>query len=51
MGNTWTIEVWAEFMGKYRYLEFWRGQSWIGAIWHLIKAKRKGYGCVTLHWR
>lgn len=58
MGNTWEIQVWKRlddrggaYVGDYGYEEFWRGQSALSALWNFIKAKREGYGCVTLHWR
>lgn len=55
MGNTWEIKVWTRLEewrgGGYGYVEFWRGQSWMAAVWNFIKAKRAGYGCVALHWR
>ena len=54
MGNTWEIQVWKSIEwqgGAYGYEEFWRGESWIAALWNFLKAKRKGYGCITLHWR
>ena len=54
MGNTWEIQVWKPIEwrgGEYGYEEFWSGQSCIDAFWNLIKAKRAGHGCVTLHWR
>lgn len=33
------------------YEQFWSGESAIKALWHFWRAKRQGYGCVTLHWR
>ena len=58
MGNTFEVQVWGrahvlgEFdLGEYRYTQFWAGQNFLSAIWNMIKAKRAGYGCVTLHWR
>ncbi len=54
MGNTWAIEVWKRVEwcnNEYGYECLWSGESWIGALVNLVKAKRKGYGCVTLHWR
>lgn len=52
MGNTWEIEVWTQLEEwGYGYSHFWSGESWIAAVWNLVKAKRKGYGCITLHWR
>jgi hypothetical protein len=54
MGNTWEIQVWKQIEwrgGEWGYEEFWRGQNWVSAAWNFFKAKREGYGCVTLHWR
>jgi hypothetical protein len=53
MGNKWTIEVWEldEVRGKHSYREFWKGENVICAIWKMVCAKRKGYGCITLSWR
>lgn len=54
MGNTWTVEVWkqVEWMDwKYGYEDFWRGENMLAALFNFWKAKREGYGCVTLHWR
>lgn len=54
MGNTFTIEVWGPFDHRnadYAYAEFWRGDSPLAALWHLIRAKRAGFGCVKLEWR
>ena len=47
MGNTWVIEIWKriEWRGnEYGYEDFWRGESWIAALWNLAKAKREGPG-------
>ena len=54
MGNTWEIKVWKQIEWKnmeWDYEPFWQGESWLSAMWYLIKAKRQGHGCVTLHWR
>lgn len=54
MGSKFTVEVWRRIEwqdDRYGYTEFWRGASFFLAILNLIKAKREGYGCVTLHWR
>lgn len=55
MGYTWEIEVW-ERIDKgsyytYGYKQFWYGDSFLSAVWNFLKAKRAGYGCITLHWR
>lgn len=54
MGSKFEIQVWTrrEWLdGEYGYEEFWRGESVIGAIVNLIRARQYGYGCVTLSWR
>ncbi|MGR1218540.1 hypothetical protein ACUYGA_16865 [Metapseudomonas otitidis] len=54
MGNTFTVEAWAEWDGAgngYSYATVWRGESFLSAIFHLVLAKRSGYGCVTLYYR
>ena len=53
MGNTWEVKVWAPQWkdGEYYWSEFWRGESFILAVWHLFRAKRQGYGCVAMYWR
>lgn len=53
MGNTYTVEVWVKDPNsdEYYYDSFYRGESFINAIWHMRKAKRMGIGCVTFHWR
>jgi hypothetical protein len=52
MGNTWEIEVWNQQPeGHWGYSDFWCGESCFAAVWNFIRAKRAGYGCVTLHWR
>ena len=53
MGNTLEIQVWkfVDWRDAYAYEEYWRGESWIAALWNFLKAKREGHGCVTLHWR
>jgi hypothetical protein len=53
MGNTFEVQVWArdQNLGENRYTQFWAGQNFLSAIWNMAKAKRAGYGCVTLHWR
>jgi hypothetical protein len=53
MGNTFEISVWKmiDWKNEYGYEEFWRGENCIMALYQFIKAKREGYGCVTLHWR
>lgn len=54
MGNTFTVMAWGQHDGPnegYRDMEYWRGESFIQALIQLRKAKREGYGCVTLYWR
>lgn len=55
MGNKFEVWVWVhlELSGDdtYSYNQYWRGQSFIKAIYHLLKAKQKGYGCVKLEYR
>jgi hypothetical protein len=54
MGNTFSVEVWGAHWGPEEprsYLQVYGGESLIAALWALIKYKRLGYGCVTLHWR
>lgn len=53
MGNTYEVEVWrySDIVDGYRNEQFWRGESFIAALWNLWKAKREGYGCVRLAWR
>lgn len=53
MGNTYTVEVWKkrEWGDTYGNEMIWQGESFLRAIIELIKAKRLGYGCVTLDWR
>lgn len=51
MGNRFEIEVWHCNDGDCQYYPFWKGESLIAALWQYRKAKKQGYGCVTLHWR
>ena len=51
MGSKYEVMVFGEIT-DYEHRNFWRGESFIYALWNMIKAKRKGvYGCVTLYWR
>jgi hypothetical protein len=53
MGNTFEIHVWAARPREhgYEYFEYWRGESLLQMMIQMVKAKRAGHGCVTLHWR
>lgn len=53
MDTTFEVVVWkfVDWRNSYAYEEYWRGQSVFVALWHLVKAKREGYGCVVLYWR
>jgi len=54
MGWTYEIEAWEPYPypdERYHYVTKWTGESFLAAIWNLIKVKRQGFGCVTLHWR
>ena len=42
---------WSDDFEEYRDNEFWRGESFIAAMYQLLKAKSKGYGCVTFYLR
>lgn len=52
MGCKWEIEVWKRLSKVYGYEVYWKGNSFIAAMWNLYKAKREfKKSCVTLHWR
>lgn len=61
MGNTFEIQAWEQvvkdafwddaFPLEYHYVTKWTGESFLAAVWNLIKVKRQGFGCVTLSWR
>lgn len=54
MGSTWEVRVWKPLDwngGEYGYEQVWQGESALSALWQMVKAKRAGYGCVTLGWR
>lgn len=52
MGNKFEITVWkkTDDLG-YHDEQYWRGESFIKAFFHFVKAKREGYGCVSFIWR
>lgn len=58
MGNTWEVSAWEwnddgsnGGEGKWQYVSHWRGESLLGAILAMRRAKREGFGCVKLEWR
>jgi hypothetical protein len=51
MGNKFTVEVWCEDSDGYFWDTEWQGESFVIALWQLIKAKRLGCGCTRLMWR
>lgn len=58
MGNKFEVWTWERIEGAefgahnaYQYVQFWRGQSLLKALWNLYKAKKTGSGCVKLEWR
>jgi hypothetical protein len=56
MGSKYTVQVWGQHfkdcgINEYSYTVAWAGQSLPRALWELVKAKRRGFGCTTLEWR
>lgn len=52
MGWKYEVTVWGKhFDDEYSHLTVWGGQSIVRAMFELWKAKRKGFGCTTLHLR
>lgn len=53
MGNTFEVTYWgkSDFSNGYSDRQLWQGESFIAAIFNLIKAKRAGHACVSLKWR
>lgn len=54
MGSKYTIKVWgqhSDWTTEYSNLMVWQGESFIAALWQLMKQRRAGYGCVTFECR
>ena len=58
MGTKLVVKAWvrARWPGnadepKYEWSFEYEGQNWIKAIVRMIRAKRRGAGCVTIEWR
>lgn len=54
MGAKYTVSAWGEHFGKgtgYHNLTGYQGSSLVRAVWYMWKARRKGFGCVTLEVR
>ena len=51
MGWVWEVKVWREIDNIYGYHSYWRGDSFVMAVFNMLKAKRKGWGCIALEWR
>lgn len=49
MGSKYTVEAWGNHHGDGNFMAVvWQGQSLITALYATWKARRAGYGCVTL---
>jgi hypothetical protein len=53
MGVKYEVDAWLynARLHEWRYEEVYRGQSFIKAMYMLVRAKRHGAGCVKLEWR
>ena len=52
MGNTYEVSVWENHSdGMYGYRTKYDGESFLKAIYMMIKLKRAGIGCVKFEWR
>lgn len=54
MGNTFEVQVWGQHEGYdsgYSYRQHWSGESLVRAVWEWHKARKLGFGCVSLKWR
>lgn len=57
MGNTYTVDAWGQHRVfgpddlEYSNMMQWQGESFWRALWELRKAKKRGFGCVSLSWR
>lgn len=52
MGNTWEVYAWREvnLLVRYDYVLIYAGESFLMALWMVIKEKRVS-GCVKVEWR
>ena len=52
MGNTWEVLAWSKHNDdEYSDPLVYGGESLLKAFAAFFRAKRKGYGCVTIKWR
>jgi len=52
MGSKFQIQAWKQpaHRNEYDWYTQWQGESFLLAIWHLCKTKRKGFKSVQLKW-
>lgn len=55
MGNTWTVEVYGNWLPKdptrYTFNSVYSGESMFAALFAMWKHRNAGTGCVQLSWR
>jgi hypothetical protein len=54
MGAKYTVQAWGKHFGDadgYQNLATYQGNSLLRALWETWKARRRGFGCVTLEIR
>ncbi len=53
MGNKFEVHAWesAGESSHYYWLEIYRGESLLKALYNLFWAKRQGWKCIKLEWR
>jgi hypothetical protein len=53
MGSKYSVQVWGRWLPgeDYSYTMVWQGQSFLQALWELVKARRLGFGCTKLECR
>lgn len=52
MGNKFELLVWdGPINGPYNWLEIYRGESLLKALYYLFWTKRQGWKCIKLEWR
>ncbi len=53
MGNEFEVKAWeaADNSDHYYWLEIYRGENLIKALYYLFWAKKQGWKCIKLEWR
>lgn len=52
MGSKYEVKGWvSDGRGDYEWVELYRGQSFVRALWATWRGRANGAGCVRLEWR